>query len=214
MRNAYKILIGISKGRHRHRQRITLILILKKLDMRSVFWILPAQTVKFRKMQEFLSREFRGTSRRTISESVMYISSYVTYRLRICVRRQLAANDLRGLLTVKRKRTGNEAVIATLKPETIKVHDLSCSLIRCSDYWNHWSLYLVMIGKCPRARAKFIAVASGQRDSVAASCNPTSRLQLRSFCLQACPNWKASVFNLHSYNLVLISVYNATIIYT
>jgi hypothetical protein len=40
MRNAYKNLIGISKSRCRHICRITLRLILKNQDMRSVFWSL------------------------------------------------------------------------------------------------------------------------------------------------------------------------------
>jgi hypothetical protein len=62
MRNVYKILIGISKRRYRHTWRITLKLILKKQNMRTVSWILLAETMKFRKMQEFLNREVSGTS--------------------------------------------------------------------------------------------------------------------------------------------------------
>jgi hypothetical protein len=33
--------------------------------MRSVFWIILAQTMKFSKMQEFLNREVSGISRKT-----------------------------------------------------------------------------------------------------------------------------------------------------
>jgi hypothetical protein len=53
--------------------------------MRSVFWILLAQTMKFRKIKEFLNREISGTSRR--AHLRIYVSSYeyVTYQLCIYV---------------------------------------------------------------------------------------------------------------------------------